>query len=752
MMRIVLILCGFLCLNSAFLNLNAQCTYTVTNTANTGIGSFRAAIINANSCPEASNIVFAIPAASTINLLSDLPALNNSGISINGNTAIGYSFPNAMVTLSWPGLDDCIDILSGDSITIKGLTFTNDFNGTGQGSIHAWAGDSLLVENCRAFNQNRKLLRVEGATNVRLKNSVAQNFSDEGAAMFCNIVSGSLIEVSGCEGDNLPRKIIEIVDCEPGTRLHVFNNVFSNIGHEDGIGCTKTSHAFSSDSSNVSWSFHDNVISNAKSKVFEMVNSGGTPVLRDSIFNNVFNNCTGLHTLYIESSESVYGHGIVIKNNEFNGDGGVCDVDQVIELGGYGNYMEDARIEGNTIRDYKGRAIMFRGTDNTYITGNKIYNISAFQAIEMNDDCDQVIIQGNFIGTDELGTAGLSLFTNNVVQLNDCDNCIIGGDRTIGEGNVIIAPSNGLNRKCIEAAGLCEGITIIRGNDLNVYGNGLTCMSTSGDAAIRINGSTAIIGGDKNLYMNRIAGGAAGRGIHLATPGNIVQGNVIGCTVFGDPVAGSAMNYGIFNNGDQTTIGDLNQPELYSNRIGYNIEAIRNSNKVNVLWTGNTYHGNTGAVVVNNEGVLANATILPPVIAGVTLPNLVNGTAVPDARVELYLWNSELSCQGYEYLGFTLADANGDWTFNSPVEFLNSVAASQIDGLNNSSEFRCFEIEILPCPGDFNFDGSINSGDLLLLLSEFGCSSDCNYEMVDDGISNVGDLIAFLLVFGLDCP
>jgi hypothetical protein len=609
----------------------------------------------------------------------------------------------------------------------------------------------LLVENCRAFNQNRKLLRVEGATNVRLKNCVAQNFSDDGAAMFCNIVSGSLIEVSGCSGDNLPRKIIEVVGCTPGTRIHVFDNDFTTIGHEDGLGCTKESFAFSSDTSSVSWSFHDNVISNAKSKIFHIVNSGSTPALRDSIYDNVFNNCTGQHTIYVESSISPLGHGIVIKNNEFNGDGGVCAVDQVIELGGYGNYMEDARIEDNVIRDYNGRAIMFRGADNTYITRNLIYNITAFQAIELNDDCDQIVIQGNIIGTDSLGTPGLSLFTSNVIQLNDCDNCIIGGDRNLGEGNTIIAPS-GINRKCIEAAVSCEGITFIRGNDLNVAGNGLTCLSTSGDAAIRVNGSTAIIGGDKNLYMNRIAGGTAGRGIHLATPGGIVQGNVIGCTVYGDPVAGSNMNYGIFNNGDQTTIGDLNQPELYANRIGYNIEAIRNSNKVNVLWTGNTYHGNTGNTVVNNEGVLANNLIPAPVIIDVQSPNLITGTAQANARVELYLYDSELSCQGYEYLGHTFADGAGNWSFSALAEISNSVAAAQIDANNNASEFTCYIVTELPCPGDFNDDGTINSGDLLLLLSEFGCMEDCTYEMVDDGISNIGDLIEFLLVFGLDCP
>ncbi len=64
------------------------------------------------------------------------------------------------------------------------------------------------------------------------------------------------------------------------------------------------------------------------------------------------------------------------------------------------------------------------------------------------------------------------------------------------------------------------------------------------------------------------------------------------------------------------------------------------------------------------------------------------------------------------------------------------------------------EIEVVvgTCPGDFNGDGTINSADLLLFLSDFGCSEDCLYEMVIDGLNNVADLLAFLEVFGTDCP
>ncbi len=57
-----------------------------------------------------------------------------------------------------------------------------------------------------------------------------------------------------------------------------------------------------------------------------------------------------------------------------------------------------------------------------------------------------------------------------------------------------------------------------------------------------------------------------------------------------------------------------------------------------------------------------------------------------------------------------------------------------------------------PCPGDFNSDGIINSADLLLFLSEFGCNENCLYDMDGDGLSNVADLLAFLEVYATECP
>lgn len=62
------------------------------------------------------------------------------------------------------------------------------------------------------------------------------------------------------------------------------------------------------------------------------------------------------------------------------------------------------------------------------------------------------------------------------------------------------------------------------------------------------------------------------------------------------------------------------------------------------------------------------------------------------------------------------------------------------------------EVAELGCPGDFDQDGSVDSGDLLTFLSDFGCTSGCIADMDGNGEVNSADLLEFLTVFGTTCP
>ena len=60
--------------------------------------------------------------------------------------------------------------------------------------------------------------------------------------------------------------------------------------------------------------------------------------------------------------------------------------------------------------------------------------------------------------------------------------------------------------------------------------------------------------------------------------------------------------------------------------------------------------------------------------------------------------------------------------------------------------------EVYECFGDFNNDGLIGIGVLLMLLGDFGCPSDCSFDMNGDGGVTTSDMLVMLAVFGTDCP
>ena len=55
------------------------------------------------------------------------------------------------------------------------------------------------------------------------------------------------------------------------------------------------------------------------------------------------------------------------------------------------------------------------------------------------------------------------------------------------------------------------------------------------------------------------------------------------------------------------------------------------------------------------------------------------------------------------------------------------------------------------CLEDLNANGAIDVGDVLLVLSEFGCQYDCTADVTGDGLVVVDDILVVLAVFGVVC-
>ena len=78
-------------------------------------------------------------------------------------------------------------------------------------------------------------------------------------------------------------------------------------------------------------------------------------------------------------------------------------------------------------------------------------------------------------------------------------------------------------------------------------------------------------------------------------------------------------------------------------------------------------------------------------------------------------------------------------------------APSTNEGVDNDCNGQIDSYEALECLGDFNSDGLISIDDILILLSDFGCSGVCETDLNSDNFVNTADIGIFLGLFGTYC-
>jgi hypothetical protein len=153
-------------------------TFTVTNTADSGAGSLRAAILNANAPPvRADTITFNIGGAGvhTIALLSALPTINDA-VTIDGTTQPGYA-GTPLIELNGAGAAgaDGLVLGAGSSGTIVRALAINRFGGGRAASIQGGSSGSFVsaatwapTRRARSRGPNGVGVLINGATNHRL--------------------------------------------------------------------------------------------------------------------------------------------------------------------------------------------------------------------------------------------------------------------------------------------------------------------------------------------------------------------------------------------------------------------------------------------------------------------------------------------------------------------------------------------------------------------------------------------------------
>ena len=72
-------------------------------------------------------------------------------------------------------------------------------------------------------------------------------------------------------------------------------------------------------------------------------------------------------------------------------------------------------------------------------------------------------------------------------------------------------------------------------------------------------------------------------------------------------------------------------------------------------------------------------------------------------------------------------------------------------GIDNNCDGQVTGDEANACPQDLNGDGAVTVADVLLILGEFGCESNCGADVDGDGAVSVSDVLNVLAVFGQPC-
>ena len=576
--------------------------FTVINTANSGTGSLRDAITQANALPGKDTIVFNIPGATPHTIspttATALPSIVDPVV-IDGTTQPGYAgSPVVGLVGTGAGTASGLVIQANDS-EVRAL-FINRFTGSG---ILISSAHSNVVAGC--------FIGTSPAGTAKLANTVAGivigasrgNRIGGTSAADRNIISGNLLGlwINGLSATgNVVQGNFIGTDIDGNTALGNGQHGVLLGGPNNLIGGTVTAAR--------------NLISgNGLSGVY----------LNDAFASNnwVCGNYIGTKsngTVSLSNGKdgvTIYGASRNLIGGSAPGAGNVISAN--IERGIYlfpsdfpviGN-----RIEGNLIgTDATGRANLgngFSGVNIAVASGTVIGGTNAaarniisgneLSGVSIESNAVANVVRGNFIGLDVTGTNALPNMLNGVSVARGTSN-IIGG-AIVGAGNVISGNAqNGVR--------LTGGTgTFVQGNLIGTDASGRLARPNAVDG-VRIEATSNFIGGDIVLGRNIISGNNR-VGVSLvgtSASNNVIAGNFIGADVTG--LAALANYTGIaITNAARNFIGTTNP-------FGGNVIAGNLNSGVDVLGTGatgNRIRGNligtdaTGnaALVQNNPGI-----------------------------------------------------------------------------------------------------------------------------------------------------
>ncbi|MBS1794985.1 MAG: right-handed parallel beta-helix repeat-containing protein [Acidobacteria bacterium] len=690
---------------------------TVTNTNDTGAGSLRQAITDANATPAPDEIVFNIPGAGvrTINLNTSLPA-TTAPVVIDGLSQPGATCSAPLVEILGVGAG----ATAGDGLHISG---SGSINGLVIGNF---SGDGIEFDT--VGHNIVKCSRI--GTDVTGLITTGHGIGSNG--IYLNEVGDNVI--GGPNGD--------------GNVIHAAGNSTFFDGDIRGL--------FSGN--NI---IQGNIIGG---RANGNAGSGGRTGI---ILTNGTGSLIGGPTAGARNFISTVQTGVFLQNSGGNTvQGNYFGLNLAGETAGAG---QNTRV-----------GVDIDNAANNQIVGNVVSNTrgSTFSAgIEVSGSLSQnTIVKGNLIGTNAAGTTdagnvigisitegssvivgGSAAADRNVIAGNDTEGVTIGNvsanlftDAQIqgnyiglaADGTTVLANGRGIHTQLnastviisgnVIAGNTAAGIEVetsgvqIRGNLIGTDAGG-TLARGNGTGILLDSGSLGTkIGGPSTSLRNVVSGNGVGIDMpagSTAADGSLIQNNFIGTAANGTAALGNSGN-GVDLDSDNNSI--LSNTIAFNGSKGLVVLANSTGNRISA----NSIHSNTNlGIDLGNDGVtpndpndadLANNLQNYPVLASATA-TAVAGTlnSTPNTQFTLEFFLSPTADptnfgEGQTYLGALGVTTNGagsaTFSFTTPFALPNAqfVAATATNKTtNDTSEFSQVRQVLVPTAANLGLGGRV---------------------------------------------
>jgi titin len=515
----------------------APVVFTVTNPLNSGAGSLRQAILDANANAGLDTIAFSIGGGGvqTIVPTAALPTVTDPVV-IDGTTQPGFA-GTPLIELNGNGDAGNGLVISAGSSTVRGLVI-NRF---------ALNGIRLEVNGGNVIEGNYIGTDVTGAVDlgnaqdgVRIDGSSGNTIGGTTAAAR-NVISGNNVRgiriLNGAtgnviQGNYIGTDVTGTVDVG-NTAAGVFIELSSN---NTTIGGTSLG-ARNIISGNDTFGIH--VLTSSTGTVIQG-NYIGTDVTGTV---DVGNSITGV---IIETSGNTVGGTTAAARNVISGSNTAHGVNlfgasnNVVQGNYIGTNASGTAALGNMqsgVNIDNGAGNMIGGTApgaGNLISGNLGLGVNLTNSGAMGN-----LVQGNLIGTDVTGTLDRGNGAAGVLIQNGASNNTVGG--TVAEARNVIS---GNNTNGIRIFGSTSTGNLIQGNYIGTDSTGTADLGNTGSGVVLDNAPGNTVGGTAAGARNVISGNGI-HGVQLlgsSATGNVVQGNYIGTNAAGTAALGNTLN------------------------------------------------------------------------------------------------------------------------------------------------------------------------------------------------------------------